>query len=216
MPYQKCINAYVDNLTEIELKALRAIRNSIAHQGRMPSVRELMFALGYKSPRSAAIVIARLIEKKILRKKDDGGGVLLAESNFNRESQAQTVNVPLVGTVACGIPQFAEENVEAMLPVSVELARPPYRYYFLRASGDSMNLAGIEDGNMLLVRQQSMAHNGDIVIACIDGEVTVKEIYFNDDIVILKPKSTNPVHQPVILSRDFLVQGVMVKVIPGL
>ena len=205
----------MNTLSKTEMMALRAIRNSIVHEGRAPSVRELMTALGYKSPRSASIVIDSLISKKLLRKKDDGTLLFLNKFSAN-DRQTQTVNIPLVGTVTCGLPVLAEENIEAMIPVSVELARPSYRYFLLRASGDSMNRAGIEDGNLLLIRQQPNAQNGDIVVACIDGETAVKEFCKNEEVVILKPRSTNAAHQPIILNSNFLIQGIVIKIIPRL
>ncbi len=203
------------DLSNTEIMALKAIRNSLVHQGRTPSVRELMNALGYKSPRSAALIIESLMGKNVLRKKEDGTLIFVDRFSSN-ESRTQTVNVPLVGTVACGQPVLAEEDVEAMIPVSLDLVRPPHKYFLLRAAGDSMDQAGIEDGNFLLVRQQATAETGNIVVACIDGETTVKEFHSHDDVFILKPRSKNLNHQPIILGRNFLIQGVVIKVIPGL
>ena len=133
------------------------------------------------------------------------------ESDIN----ARTVNVPLVGTISCGAPVFAEENIEAHIPISVSLAKPGFRYFLLRASGDSMNKAGIEDGDFVLVRQQPTADNGQRVVALIDDEATVKEIEFTKDVVILKPRSKNKDHQPIILDHDFQVQGVVVATLPA-
>jgi len=122
--------------------------------------------------------------------------------------------VPLVGTISCGIPVLAEENVEAIIPVSIKLARPPEKYFLLRAKGDSMNQAGINDGELLLIRHQTTARNGDIVAALIDGEATVKEFHAAGEIVVLKPHSKNKKHQPIVLTKDFQIQGVVVTAIP--
>jgi repressor LexA len=119
--------------------------------------------------------------------------------------------------VACGVPILAEENIDAMIPVSVKLAKPPHKYFFLRAKGDSMNEVGINDGDMVLVKQQITANNGDIVVALIDDEATVKEFHRQGNTIILKPRSKNKKkHQPIILTRDFQVQGLVVSTIPGL
>jgi repressor LexA len=118
-----------------------------------------------------------------------------------------------VGSVACGIPILAEENIEAMIPVSKGLAKPGNRYFLLRAVGDSMNLAGIDDGDLVLVRQQPAAKNGDLVVALIDDAATIKEFYRAGDAVVLKPKSKNKRHQPIVLTEDFQVQGIVVKTI---
>ncbi|MCX8094522.1 MAG: transcriptional repressor LexA [Candidatus Goldbacteria bacterium] len=128
----------------------------------------------------------------------------------------QTVQVPVVGKASCGKPILAEENIESTIPVSTKIARPPYKYFFLRAKGDSMNLAGINDGDLVLVRQQQTAQNKDIVVALIDDEATIKEYNIMDDKVILKPKSDNPVHKPIIVTRDLKIQGIVVSTISNI
>ncbi|MCX7698830.1 MAG: transcriptional repressor LexA [Candidatus Goldbacteria bacterium] len=128
----------------------------------------------------------------------------------------QTVQVPVVGRASCGKPILAEENIESTIPVSTKIARPPYKYFFLRAKGDSMNLAGINDGDLVLVRQQQTAQNKDIVVALIDDEATIKEYNIMEDKVILKPKSDNPVHKPIIVTRDLKIQGIVVSTISNI
>jgi repressor LexA len=200
-------------LNKTESEAVRIIRNSLVNKGGIPTVRELMTEMGYKSPRSAAVIIEQLIEKSVLRKKSDGTLQFLDIEQEDTNS-AQTIDVPLLGSVACGAPILAEENVDAMIPVSVKLATPPHKYFFLRARGDSMDEKGINDGDMALVRQQYNANNGDVVVALIDDEATLKEFYHSGDSIILKPRSSNKKHQPIILTRDFRIQGVLVTTIP--
>ena len=77
-----------------------------------------------------------------------------------------------------------------------------------------MNQKGINDGDLVLVKQQSNANNGDIVVALIDDEATIKELRINDDNVVLLPRSSNKAHTPIILSRDFIIQGLVVSTIP--
>ena len=198
-----------------EMEALRVIRSHLMKHGKMPSVRELMKELNYKSPRSAAVMIQKLTEKNILEKKPDGSLRLVRyEIDEIGTPQEQTVKVPLLGTVACGLPVYAEENIEAEIAVSTKLARQPGKYYLLKAQGDSMNLRGINDGDMVLIKHQEHAENGDMVVALIDNEVTIKELKINKENVVLLPRSSNKSHMPVILSRDFAIQGVVVSVIP--
>ena len=200
-------------LKPIERKALTAIRNRIAHCGAAPSVRELAAALGYSSPRSSADVIDRLIELGFLKRKDDRSLQLLRmpKEEIDRES---TVEVPLVGSAPCGAPLLAEENVQCMSPVSTTLARPRQRYFLLRAVGDSMTEAGIGDGSLVLVRLQHMAEIGDVVVALVDDEATIKELRRSADTVVLMPRSRNKAHKPIVLRRDFQVQGVVVATLP--
>ncbi len=125
----------------------------------------------------------------------------------------QTVLVPLLGRVACGKPILAEENIESTIPVSTKIARPPYKYFLLRAKGDSMNKAGINDGDLVLIRQQQTAQNKDIIVALIDDEATIKEYNISNDKIILKPLSSNPIHKPIIVTHDLKIQGVVVSTI---
>jgi len=202
------------NLSDKELEALKIIRNSLVHQGRIPSVRELMIGLGYKSPRSSAVLLKSLEEKEILRKKSDGSyQVVDFEIPEDFGSRAQTVKIPLIGSVACGMPIFADENIEAEISISVEMIKSGYKYFLLKAEGDSMNEAGINNGDLLLIRQQQDAENGDRILALIDEEATVKEYNKSGGMVILKPKSTNKIHQPIILTSNFRIQGIVEEVI---
>jgi len=197
-----------------EIEALHHIRNFIVHYGRMPSVRELMKALGYRSPRSALVVMRQLIDKGFLEKKSDGN-LRFVKDISGTSGSVQTVNIPLVGSVACGIPILAEENIEAMIPVSTDLTRGPHKYFFLRAQGDSMNEVDINDGDLVLIRQQCTAETGDIVVALINNEATIKQFSRSDVAVILLPKSSNTSHKPIVLTTDFEVQGIVVVSIPN-
>jgi len=203
----------ISDISGKELEALREIRNSLMHKGRIPSIRELMTSLGYRSPRSAAVIYENLVEKGALRRKRDGN-LQLVNSIADDTVRAQTVDVPLVGNISCGVPVLAEENVEAMIAVSTKLAQPPHKYFLLRAHGDSMDQKGIYDGDLLLVRQQIAAQEDDIVVALIDDATTVKEFHAAGETVILKPRSSNKQHQPIVLTKDFQIQGVVVTAIP--
>lgn len=198
-------------LTSKELEAIKVMRDSLANKGKLPSFRELMVSLGYKSPRSSSQMFSRLESKGFLKKKKNGN--FQFNDVLDNSEHAQTVNIPLLGTVSCGKPIFAEENIEAMIPVSSRLANPNMKHFLLRAKGDSMNKAGINDGDLVLVRKQDYADNGNWIVALIDEGATIKELFVSDHAIILKPCSTNPAHKPIILNRDFKIQGVVVTTI---
>lgn len=203
------------SLSILERKALDFIRRSIVGSGRAPSVRDLMSALGYKSPRSSAVVIDRLISLGYLDRGPAKSLRLLLQPQPGVD-EAKTVDVPIVGCAPCGLPLLAQENVEATVPVSDRLARPGHSYFILRAVGDSMTEAGIEDDALVLVRQQSIAEHGQVVVALIDEEATIKELRRSHDAVALVPRSQNTTHRPIILNRDFRVQGVVVATLPSI
>ncbi len=201
-------------LNNQDLKAIRHIRNWLIQHGTSPSVRQLMTALGYKSPRSAQDILAKLRKYKIVKKTKSGGFQLINDPKSSI-SHAQTVNVPIVGVVSCGQPILAEENIEGFIPVSTSMAKPGSKYFILRASGNSMDLAGIKNGDLALVRQQSTAQNGDNIVALIDDSATIKEYSYTKNAVVLKPKSSDPTFKPIILTENFQVQGVVMNVIPN-
>ncbi|GAC1598304.1 MAG: transcriptional repressor LexA [Ginsengibacter sp.] len=200
-----------ENLSIKAKEALRHIRNGLMRYGRVPSVRDLMHAMAYKSPRSAMLLMDELAKNGYLEQKDDGSYKLIKD--LETENSSRTIAVPLVGTVACGIPILAEQNIEAMIPVSTNLARSGSKYFLLRASGNSMDKAGINDGDLLLVKQQPVADNGQNVVALIDDVATVKEFHHRGNVVTLIPRSTNPDHQQIIVQSDFQIQGIVEAVI---
>ena len=131
-------------LSDKENIALKEIRSSIINFGRCPSLRDLMKTLGYRSPRSASLLVNKLIAKGILRR--NAYGSLQIVRDFEGNANIQTIDIPLMGTAPCGMPIFAEENIQALFPVSTKLAKPPHKYFLLRAKGDSMNKKEINDG----------------------------------------------------------------------
>ena len=207
----------MDNLTfsQKEIEAIKHIRNSLVHKGRTPSIRELMRALGSSSINSVQQILYNLQQNKIIEKLDDGGYKLMTNPDLGT-SHASTIDIPIVGTAACGTPILAEQNIEGYIPVSTSLAKSGYKYFLLHAKGDSMDEAGISDGDLVLVRQQPTAKDKDLVVALIDDEATIKELHVGKGIIILKPRSFNPVHRPIILEEEFQIQGVVVAAIPDL
>lgn len=207
-----CIIMSEENLSQKSKEALRNIRNMLMHYGRVPSVRELMNVMGYKSPRSAMLLMEELADNGFLQRKDDGGFRMVKD--LESGIVARTVTIPIVGTVTCGSPLLAEENIEGMVSVSTTIAKPGSKYFLLKAKGDSMDEAGINEGDLILVRQQPVASEGENIVALIDDEATVKEYRHKGDIVTLLPRSSNPEHHPIILTHDFQIQGVVVATIP--
>jgi repressor LexA len=193
-----------------DLQGYAFIRNRILHDGKTPSLREISDAVGYKSRHSAVKMLARLESRGLLKITRNGTRLSGQTPSMNE----RTVDVPLVGAVACGIPTLAEQNFEAIIPVSTKLATPGYKYFLLRAKGTSMNKSGINDGDLLLIRQQPVADDGEKVVALINDEATVKHIYHENGVIVLKPNSTDPEHKPIVLSDEFVVQGVVVATLP--
>lgn len=203
------------NLSDSEIEALRQIRNAIMRFGKSPSIRELMKALKYNSPRSVSYILDKLTEKNIIKRTDDRGIQIIADFEGD-ESRVNTVDVPIVGEVACGMPMLAEQNIIDSIPISSKIAKPPHKYFLLKAKGDSMDKKGINNGDLVLIRQQQTAKSGDLVVALIDDEATIKEYKELDKVIALIPHSTNSKHKPIIINNDFKIQGKVVTVLAGL
>ncbi len=123
------------------------------------------------------------------------------------------VRVPLVGSAPCGNPLLGQENIEKEILVEKAKIRPGYKYFILKVEGDSMNLAGINDADLVLCRQQAKADTGDRVVALLGDNVTIKMYDKKDGHRILLPKSTNKIHMPIIPEEDSVVQGVVQEVL---
>ena len=200
----------INNLSDKDKKAFALIRNKIIHYGESPSLREINDVTGGKSPRSASLVIDRLIDAELIKKI----GRQLVLMGVPSSTSISTVEVPLIGAVTCGTPALAEENIQTYIPVSTALAKKGSKYFILRAIGDSMNQAGINSGELLLIRQQDTAQDGEKVVALINDEATVKIFERANGVVVLRPKSSNKTHKPIILTDNCIIQGVVVAVLP--
>ncbi len=125
------------------------------------------------------------------------------------------INIPLFDSVGCGELMFADPTVQEMIPVKSELMSKGSAYFVLRTSGDSMNLAGINDGDLVLCRKNYHPEEGNNVVALIGDDATIKEYRRENDMVVLKPKSSNPKHKPLKFTNndEVKVQGVVICVI---
>ena len=127
----------------------------------------------------------------------------------------EMVGVPLVGSAPCGEPLLGESNVEEIIMVEKSKLKPGTKYFILRANGDSMNMAGINDGDLVLCRYSEKGETGDRVVALLDGEkVTIKEYGPRiDGVRLLLPKSSNKYHSPITPGDGDTVQGIVQEVI---
>ena len=187
--------------------------NSYVQNRRQPSLQDL-----FKIANILDVGVAELLDNNLSKNESrkmniyDQSG-LFALSEPESEYQ-QTTKIPLLGSVACGHPLFAEQNIETEILVSTEFIKKDKNYFILRASGDSMNEADINDGDLVLIRQEQTAENKDNVVALIDDEATIKEFYREGNMIVLRPKSSNPIHQPMILTNNFKIQGIVETIIP--
>jgi len=175
------------------------IKEKIRHDGYPPSVREIGEAVGLKSSSTVHSHLLQLEEKGWLKRDPSKPRAIIPVDMYaDTELISQTTALPVVGNVAAGTPILAEQNIENYLPVPVDFVGPGI-HYILRVKGESMIEAGIMDGDFLIVKQQTDAANGEIVVAILDDEATVKRFYRRDGYVELKPE--NSALQPIIAEK---------------
>ena len=184
--------------SEKKMQILDFIRREIDDKGYPPSVREICLAVGLKSTSTVHAHLNRLEEGYIRRDATKPRALELTDTATVRGR-----SVPLVGRVTAGMPILAQQNIEEYYMLPQNLVGGD-EVFILSVQGESMIEAGILDGDFVIVRRQSHAENGDIVVAMIDDEATVKRIFYEKTRVRLQPE--NSAMQPI-YARDVTVLG---------
>jgi repressor LexA len=182
-------------LTERQRQVLETVRTHIEEIGFPPSVREIGERLGLRSSCTVQRHLEALMSKGYLTRDGSKARTLEVIGGGRRTREARMRDVPLLGRVAAGEPLLAEEHVEDHVPIAREFLGDG-EAFALRVKGDSMIGVGLFDGDILVVRRQEHAKNGDIVVALVEGsEATVKTFYRDGTKVRLQPE--NPSMQPI-------------------
>jgi repressor LexA len=176
-------------LSDRQQQILDYIRQRIKTNGYPPTVREIGEAVGLKSSSTVHSYLVQLEELGLIR-KDPTKPRAIPVDNDDTAQHSEGLSLPLVGRVAAGTPILAEQNIENYLSVPTELVGNG-THFLLEVKGDSMIEAGILDGDYLIVRQQNQASNGEIVVAMMEDEATVKRIYFHSDHIELRPENSS-------------------------
>ncbi len=194
------------DLTKRQKQIFDFIGRFVGKNGYPPTVREIGKAIGLHSRSTVHAHLAKLESLGVLRR--DPTKPRAIELLAGRAKQAVRTGLPLVGTVAAGQPVLAEENIEEYLDLPAAIGGDAGDYV-LRVSGDSMRDAGILEQDYVIVRPADDAADGEIVVALIEDEATVKRFYREADQIRLEPE--NPDHEPI-LSPDVTVLGRVVGV----
>lgn len=196
------------------------VNSQVEEKGFPPSVREICSAVGFKSTSTVHGYLEKL-EKNGLITKDATKPRALRVIGSTRPSQRdigipkdyysrrELVEVPIVGKVTAGLPILAVENIEDTFPLPVDYVQNSTAF-MLKVQGDSMIEAGILDKDLVLVKQQSTAANGEIVVALIGDEATVKTFYKEKGYVRLQPQ--NQYMDPIIVRENLAILGKVIGV----
>ena len=200
------------NLTERQREILIFIKEEVLYKNYPPSVREICTAIGLRSS-STVHAHLRALEKKGYIKRDPTKprAIELIQSESGQREEGAPKMVPIVGQVAAGVPLLAEENIERYMLVSEEIVKND-TVFMLHVKGESMKDAGILHGDLVIVRKQPSAENGEIVVALTeDNEATVKRFYREDGFIRLQPE--NPDYSPLITRNNVQVLGKVIGVL---
>ena len=200
-------------LNEKQEKILKFLKQELANKGYPPSVREICRAVGIKSTSTVHNHLEKLEEKGYIRRDPTKPRAIeILDDSTTHISKKELINIPIVGKVTAGQPILAVENVEDVFPLPIEYLRNVNNsnVFMLTVKGDSMIEAGIFDGDYVIVKQQPNAENGDIVVALIEDEATIKTFYKEKDHIRLQPQNSNM--DPIIV-RDASILGKVIGVI---
>lgn len=184
-------------ISEKQRQILEYIKQEILNKGYPPSVREIGEAVQLKSTSSVHAHLETLEKNGYIRRDlTKPRAIEIVDDNFNLVRR-EVINIPMVGQVAAGSPILAVENIENYFPVPAEFV-PKEESFMLKVKGDSMVNAGIFDGDSILVKSQSTAENGEIVVALVDDSATVKTFYKEKGHYRLQPE--NDFMEPIIVN----------------
>ncbi|HEX2405487.1 MAG TPA: transcriptional repressor LexA [Acidimicrobiia bacterium] len=201
-------------LTERQQQVLEFIRQTVAERGYPPSVREIGEAVGLSSPSTVHSHLSALVSAGAIKRDPTKPRAIMIvgeEAPVARAQDDRVRDIPVLGRIAAGTPILAAEHVEEVLPLPVDLVgNDPV--FLLEVKGDSMIEAGILEGDLVAVRSQKDARDGEIVAALIDGEeATVKRLRRHDGKVILEP--ANPAYEPMVYTDGVELVGKVVSVL---
>ena len=191
---------------ELFRKIEKCIADWTDEYGYAPTVYEIADRIG-----STKSTVQRYIAQMCEEGRFDYTG---HRSLVDTRSKMQSVHVPILGSIACGIPKYAEENIDEYIRLPVSLFGKG-EFFFLRAYGDSMTDAGIDDGDLVLIRHQSTAESGQIVVALIEDEATLKRYYPEPENQRIRLHPENSRMADIYVDRCD-IQGVAEKVIKEL
>jgi repressor LexA len=199
----------MEQLTDRQQQILDFIRREVKEKNYPPSVREIGKEVGLSSSSTVHSHLSALEKKGYIRRDPTKPRAIeLRTGDPPPAFLADVVKVPVVGQVAAGQPLLAEENIEDYFPLPLDFVRT-HTVFMLRVRGESMSNAGILDGDLAIVRRQSTAENGEIVVALLDNEATVKRFFREKNNIRLQPE--NEFYTPII-SRDVTVIGKVIGI----
>lgn len=197
------------DLSVRQTRILEFIKEEIRKKGYPPAVREIGEAVGLLSSSTVHGHLQTLEDKGYIRRDPTKPRAIeILDSSSDLQNSKKVVHVPIIGRVTAGQPILAVENVEGTFPLPADLVTHD-NVFMLRVQGESMIEAGILNGDLIIVRQQNEARNGEIVVALIGEEATVKRFFKERTLIRLQPENSS---MEPIYSQNVTILGKVVGV----
>lgn len=192
-------------LSEKQSAILNFIKKHVREKGYPPTVREICAAVGLSSTSTVHGHLERMEKKGLIKRdKTKTRAIEIVEDSFARK---ELINIPLIGTVTAGVPILAYENIEDTFSIPAGYVKSTKELFMLRIKGESMIEAGILNGDLAIIEKDNSAENGEIVIALIDNDATLKRFYKEKDHIRLQPENSSM--DPIIV-KDCTILGKLV------
>ena len=226
-----------DDLTTTQVNVLNFLKNFVGERGYPPTLREIAFHFGLKGPKAPQKTLTILEKKGFIRRRPGGSRTIeilkrgtgksreavrglpykmggqrdvSSDTGFPESTSVPTFPIPIVGRVTAGPPILALENIEGYIHLDRTFVSSK-DVFLLRVQGDSMIDAHIQEGDFALVKPQAGAENGEIVVALIEDEATIKRIFRERDLVRLEP--ANPTMEPILIKKRDKKVAIVGKVV---
>jgi repressor LexA len=186
-----------NELTERQKEVFEFLKDFLRERGFPPTLREIASHFGLRGPKAPQKTL-NILERKGYIRKMPGGSRAIEILSYPQFSLTHILSVPIVGRVRAGEPLLAIENIEGYINLDRSLVSSG-DVFLLRVQGDSMIEAHIQDGDFALVKPQPNAENGEIVVALIEDEATIKRIFKKRDLIRLEP--ANPKMEPIVVKK---------------
>ncbi len=196
----------MQELTEKQQNIYRYLESYIAEHSCPPTIREISEHIGLRGTSTALQHLEALERKGYIQRREGSRGISLKQ-------KSNSVSVPIVGTVRAGMPELATEDILGFCQIDASWLKGRDNF-ILKVKGSSMIEAGIYDGDYAIIRPQQTAENGEIVVALIDGEATLKRFYREHDRIRLQPENTSM--QPIFVragEAETMIAGRLIKTV---
>lgn len=201
-------------LTDKQQRILVFLEEYVNDKGYPPSIREIGNNFNISSLRGVTVHLDALERKGMIKRANTSRSITIIGKTGSTAPSRNIVVVPLIGTIAAGVPIMASQNIESLVPVPQEMVGNQQNVFALRVKGDSMINAHILPRDLVIIKSTRSAENGDLVAVLLGDEATVKRIEFTSDGVRLI--AANPAYDPIEIKReDSQIMGKVIGLIRG-